>query len=541
MGKNSSDLAKTYLDRLLEDSPISATFLGFHDYDGKMGDFSAGFFEERKNFVEGFLREVGTALAEATDTAEKVSLHMLQASAAKELISLEHIKEHVIDPTYYPRSCLSALHLLIARDYAPLQERLQAAASRLAQVPDVLENGKANISNPPRLFAETALETAKAGMGFLQSAVPEAAKAAGIDPSLVEQTMAPALQAFESYAKYIEELIPTATGSFPIGRELYERLLKEVYLLDFDSLELTAMGEDEIIRLNKELEQLAREINPGSNWVDTLDALKDEHPEPDKVRETYQNEMQKARDFVEAKGLVNIPDGEKLTVIDTPVFARPMLPYAAYLPAGPFEEFKEGLFYVTPVNPDFPEEAQRGQLRGHCIYKIPITAIHEGYPGHHLQLFISGLSPALARKVSYDTIFIEGWGLYCEQMMWEVGYLTDPRCKLLQLKDALWRGARVVVDTKLQRGEMSFEEAIDFMVDTAHLERVNAETEVKRYAGDPVQPSSYMIGMHAIMRLRKSEEERLGEDFNLSEFHNRLLSVGSVAPSLISKYGLEEI
>jgi uncharacterized protein (DUF885 family) len=541
MGKDSSTLAKGYLDRLLNDSPTTATFLGFHDRDSKMGDFSAAFFDRRKSYVAEFLSEVKGELPGTTDKAERVSLEVLKSSAARELISLENIRDQERDPGFYPQACLSGLHLLLARDYAPLTERLQSAASRLGKIPEVLDHGKQNINNPPKLFAETALETARAGTAFLNAAVPAAAKAAGIDPSLVEQTVSPAARAFDSYAKSLENLIPSASGSFPVGRELYERLLDEVYFLDFDSMELTSMGEDELIRLDKELTQVAREISPGSSWVDILDRLKDEHPEPDRIRQTYQDEMEKAKDFIKGSGLVDMPDGEKLTVIDTPVFARPTLPYAAYLPAGPFEKFKEGLFYVTPVNPEYPEEMQRGQLRGHSIYKIPITAIHEGYPGHHLQLFIAGRNTSLPRKLAFDTVFIEGWALYCEQMMWEVGYLTDPRIKLLQLKDAVWRAARVVVDTRLQRGEMSYDEAVDFMVNNAHLERVNAESEVKRYAGDPVQPSSYMIGMHAILRLRKSEEERLGDKFELSDFHNRLLSVGSIAPSLITKYGLEEI
>jgi uncharacterized protein (DUF885 family) len=541
MAENADGLAKTYLDRLLNDSPTTATFLGFHDRDGMMGDFSAGFFDKRRDFVAQFLQEVNGALADEEDKAERVSLEMLQSSAARELISLDHTKEHTVDPGYYPHACLSGLHLLLARDYAPLTERLQSAASRLDKIPEVLEHGMRNISNPPRLFVETALETAKAGGMFLNAAVPAAAKAAGIDQSLVESTVSPAAEAFESYAKFLEELIPEAKGSFPVGRELYERMLREVYFLDFDSVELTSMGEDELIKLDRELGKVAQDISSGSDWSDILNDLKNEHPEPGDIRKTYQEEMEKAKDFVKSNGLVNMPEGEKLTVIDTPVFARPTLPYAAYLPAGPFEKFKEGLFYVTPVNPDYPEEMQKEQLRGHSIYKIPITAIHEGYPGHHLQLFISGSNPSLARKLTFDTVFIEGWALYCEQMMWEVGYFTDPRSKLLQLKDAVWRAARVVVDTKLQRGEMSFDEAVDFMVENARLERVNAEAEVKRYAATPVQPSSYMIGMKAILRVRQSEEERLGDKFELREFHNRLLSIGSVAPSLISKYGLSEI
>ena len=144
----------------------------------------------------------------------------------------------------------------------------------------------------------------------------------------------------------------------------------------------------------------------------------------------------------------------------------------------------------------------------------------------------ANLVPSKARKLARNNVFIEGWALYCEQMMREVGFWEDERTRLSQLKAALWRAARVIVDVGLQRGEMTVEEAVDFMVGEAGLVRVQAVAEVKRYTANPTQPSSYLIGKLAIVSIRERFERAQGGAFSLREFYDRLLDVGSIPPRL---------
>ena len=181
---------------------------------------------------------------------------------------------------------------------------------------------------------------------------------------------------------------------------------------------------------------------------------------------------------------------------------------------------------TLPVATD-PDSVRRERLEGHPRAGIPIIACHEGYPGHHLQLTRAADLPSPARKAVRSNVLIEGWGLYVEELMTELGYLASPETRLLRLKDLLWRAARVVVDVGLTTGAMTFEQAARFMIDGPKLERPNAIAEVRRYTLTPLQPSSYALGRAAILDLRARAQ---GAGWGLRPFHDRLLACGSIPP-----------
>src|SRR3989337_3016330 len=164
-----------------------------------------------------------------------------------------------------------------------------------------------------------------------------------------------------------------------------------------------------------------------------------------------------------------------------PDFQRTTYPYAAYVAAAPFEANRRGRFWVTLPIADDDERTRRERLEGHPRAGIPVIACHEGYPVHHLQLTRAADHPSPARRAVRSNLFIEGWGLYVEELMTELGYLSSPETRLLRLKDLLWRAARIVVDVGLSTGTMSFEQAVTFMVDGPKLERPNAIAKVSRY------------------------------------------------------------
>ena len=187
-----------------------------------------------------------------------------------------------------------------------------------------------------------------------------------------------------------------------------------------------------------------------------------------------------------------------------------------------------------------PADEQLQQLRGHLRQKAILTTLHEGYPGHHLQFTHANRIPSKIRRLFGDNAFVEGWALYCEEMMCDLGYSDDPRVRLCQLRDALWRAVRVIVDTGLHCRGMQPAEAIAQLVDVAGLEPVNAETEVRRYTLTPTQPMTYTVGKLELQRLRADVEKQRGAAFNLREFHNQLLSYGSIPVPLIRRQMLPE-
>ena len=137
-------------------------------------------------------------------------------------------------------------------------------------------------------------------------------------------------------AVYLERLEEASDAPFHVGREKYEWMLSNVHLLDLDSDELLGIGREVLAETKEKLAEVAREIDTERGWLDVLEELKLDHPSGDDLRETYDSEMKRARDFVRAYDLVTIPENETLDVVDTPVFFRAILPYAAYSSACPF-------------------------------------------------------------------------------------------------------------------------------------------------------------------------------------------------------------
>jgi len=206
---------------------------------------------------------------------------------------------------------------------------------------------------------------------------------------------------------------------------------------------------------------------------------------------------------------------------------------------GGFEKRKRGFLWVTPVNEKLLPEKQEQQLQGHSIYGISVTAVHECYPGHHIQLLSGGKIRSKVRQQMGTPLFAEGWALYCEQMMYEQGFFKSPQTRLFQLKNQLLRACRVVIDVSLNTGKMNFDQAVEMLVKVAKLDPVRATSEIKFYTYNPTYPMSYTLGKLEILRLREDYRKAKGKDFNLKEFHDKLISYGSIPVQMIRERMLE--
>jgi uncharacterized protein (DUF885 family) len=168
-------------------------------------------------------------------------------------------------------------------------------------------------------------------------------------------------------------------------------------------------------------------------------------------------------------------------------------------------------------------------LKGHFRHAITVTAVHEGFPGHHQQMTQANASKQLLRVLANSSLTVEGWAFYCEQMLWEQGYYGDDTgLRISQLKDQLWRAARVVLDMRLHCSDMTPEAAVDYLVDVADLERDNAAAEVLRYTSTPTYQISYAIGKAEILALRDAMQKAQRDQFDLGAFHAALLRFGNI-------------
>jgi uncharacterized protein (DUF885 family) len=530
MSEHVSDLIGRMLDRENELSPLSATFKGIHDYDEEWDDPGPEGVAAYEAYVDEFLGLLDEAAATAEGDAA-VDVALARARLIRDDTYLRLIGEPQRNPIGVPASVTQVIFVMLARDYAPLAERLGAVRARLEKVPAYCEQAKLTLEKPVARYTALAEKMAAQGGPFLSRVVPAfAEKAAGADAEALRKAGERAAAALADYVAYAKGL--PAREDFAAGREAFDRLLREYHMMDFDADSLLAFGEESVTQVQAEMRELAEEIKPGAAPAEIVEDFKKDHPAADEVLDFYREWMDRSRAFVVEKDLCGIAEGEELEVIPTPEFERAVIPYAAYMPPAAYEKQQKGFFYVTPVDPDAPPEEQKQKLTGHNRVKVPVVALHEGYPGHHLQLCWANRVTDRIRRETHSNPLIEGWALYCEEMMREQGFYTDNRMVLGQKKDTLWRAARVVLDASLHAGRMTYEEAVAFLVDVVSIERVNAEAEVNRYIYTPTQPMSYLAGKREIMALRDEYFEKR-PDSSLREFHDRLLAVGSLPVRLV--------
>jgi uncharacterized protein (DUF885 family) len=530
-------LADEYFDFYVEAYPEIATSIGVHTFDDRMTSYEQSSVDKRLQRLRRFKQRAEDCLAgEKLSVPASVDARLVASNCEMQILDVEKLMKPWSDPTLYVDIGLYGLFLLAARDVLPLEKRAHYFASRLKEFARVLSEARTNLENPPAVFTSTALAMLKGAGDFIDETVAFFASKVPASGAALEENATISMKAIRDFGKYLEEeLLPRSSGDFAIGRDVFDTKLKVDHMLDADSRALEKMGKELLAKTKAEIETLSGKLYPNENWKDVIDRLKEDHPTPSELRKAYEEHMNRAKDFVLEKKLVPVPPGETLRIIDTPVFYRSIIPYAAYLNPGPFDEKQEGLFFVTPVDAKAPEEVQNDQLKGHSYPGMVLCALHEAYPGHHLQLVHSNRVKGRLRHICDSTVFAEGWALYCEQLMKEEGFYGSAEVELFQLKDVLWRAARVIVDVGLHTGNMTFEEAIEFLVSEALIERANAVAEVRRYTNTPSQPSSYAIGKEMVLALRDEEKRRLGSAFEMSGFHEKLLSSGTIPFKLVKE------
>jgi uncharacterized protein (DUF885 family) len=252
--------------------------------------------------------------------------------------------------------------------------------------------------------------------------------------------------------------------------------------------------------------------------------VKDDQPASfEAALDAYRDAMLRARAHLIEHDLVTVPADERIDVIATPEYLRNVIPFAAYFEPATFDKDPKGIYIVTPAVDDNPTA-----MREHNFAGISNTSIHEAYPGHHLQLDTARRNGSLTRLLADAPEFVEGWGMYSELMMREHGFDDGPAFRVIMHTDAVWRACRIILDVRLHRGEISAEEATDFLVEQTNFERPNAAAEVSWYTYRPTYPLSYLLGRTLLLGLRDDEERRLGDRFSLKTFHDTLLRNGSL-------------
>lgn len=531
-----TSLSEEFVELFMKHHPVAATHAGIHDYDHLMPDDSPDGLRERS----AWLRDLEQRLAASVPWDElglesRVDYALLRSRISALRADLEEIKAARKRPAIYLTRAFQGVHLLLSRTFAPLDERKEAAVSRLMAIPEYLESAKGNLDRVPAVTLRIATRMAAQGPGFVDDVVRQLLRQFPGEAERLEHAGSRARTGFLRFHDHLEkELKPKAEGSFAVGERWMNYKLEREHLLPYTCSELEKLGREHVAHTHVLLEEEARRVDPKQTWRELVAEGMARSPEPNWLREAYVAEMERARQFVIDRRIAPVPANARLEVVDTPVFERATTPFATYQPPAPFDADQTGFFHVTPIDLRRDKDEQARQLAGHCSPMLPIIALHEGYPGHHLQQCHANQAPTRLRRICGSEVFSEGWALYCEDLMWEQGFFTsDPLTRLFQLRTTLWRAHRVVIDAALHSGRMTYEEAVATLVDDVLLDPETAASEVDRYVMTPTEPLSYLLGKLSILELLNEARRRLGPRFDLHDFHAALLASGTIPPALV--------
>lgn len=530
------ELVEEYVMKYLKLNPIQATYLGVHEFDTLMprGD-KRGIYEQRNLLLE---------FKDAISEINPIKLSRITRIDYK--IALDTIKLYLFYIDEWPlwrmypfagENIGEALFPLFMREFAPFSERLSSIISRIEKSPRYLKESMECLEEPVKIYVEIALMNSKMLPLFLDVINNASSQILGKDNVLTQRVREGTEKLKDSisdYIKWLSDIKDNAKEEFAIGRERFEKLLK-LRGIELSIEHILKLGEDYLSSFKRQLSELANKIMPGATIDEVRDKLERNHPENfDAALEEYRKSIERARKFILDKRIAPIPEGEKLKVVETPHYLRPVIPFAAYFSPAPFEKEKIGIYIVTP--PTKPEH-----MRRHNYYSISNTSVHEAYPGHHLQLSWAATVKNLVRIISVQTEFIEGWAHYCEDLMKEYGFDDTLEHKFVQLLDSIWRAVRIIVDVKLSVGMMTFNEAVDFLVKEAKMDREAALAEVRRYTYTPGYQLSYLLGKHLLHELRNEVRKVMGDKYDDYVFHSLILKTGGMPYKYLREYVLEEL
>lgn len=523
-------------DVLVQREPAWATQLGIHEYDDKLADMSRERFLEDIQLTEKWLDGLKGFDEGKLSQERKIDLESLIYTLELALYQEKEIRNWERNP-YLVADFLDHIEPLFRKDFAPLSERIELITGRVNRADEFLGQLRTLLGKKPeKLWCGMAIELCQLTPHFLNTILKASSESGEVTKPVVSglnEAIKKAEREIKEHKRWLEEEVrPKAVDQWAMGREKFEKLLQK-RLLGMNSDQILALGQQLLEERKEKLDEIAHKVleeenvKPGEDVVkQARQIIESDHPQGfSQVLKAYEDSIRESRQFVIDHNLATFPEGESLTVMETPIYLRSIMPLAAYISPGRFDKKQEGYYLVTP----------REEVTQFNYPDISNTTVHEGYPGHHLQLSCANRNPSLARVLLHPTETIEGWAHYCEELMKEHGYHNGPKDMFVQVNDEVWRAVRIILDVKMHRGEMGVEEAVEFLVRQTGMNRHVATSEVRRYTLTPSYQLSYLLGKVMIKQLKDRVKKVKGDRFNEREFHDALLYAGSLPIKLMEK------
>jgi uncharacterized protein (DUF885 family) len=520
-------LADDYYAWRNENYPVNSSEAGLHTWDDRLTDYSPAKIADRAHHVHLLLEKVRAMKSDNRLKEERIDAILFRSQLENVDFQNRVLKFERTNPQVYVSECTNGIFSLLKKEYDTPRKRALAAAARLKQMPALLKQGLSNLQNPVKLYAWLAIQSARSIDSLLNNSLM--ALDVDLPPNEHDELVRArdtALAALHGYADELEKRLPKMVAFSPMGEANYNYYLKHVLLLPIDGREVETIGRTELARY-RALEALL----PDPKLADP-DPARSANIPPDQASflRAYESREQEMISFLKDRGLVTLPDYlGPFQIRQLPEAFKPTSPGGFMNPPGVYDKDPTGFFFIPTYNP----QSKNFYIRAAIEDPRPILG-HEGIPGHFLQLSIANHLNDEIRRQHEDTVFVEGWALYGEEMLMRTGlYPNNSAAQGQILRLSRYRSARISVDVNLHTGKWNFEQAVKYFMEAGGLDREAAEGEAAGAASSPTQKISYIIGKWQIMNLLGHYKDRQGGAFRLGQFHDDLIKNGSLPVSVI--------
>ncbi len=527
-------LADDYYDWRNEQYPVRSSDAGLHTWDDRLTDYSPEKIAERALHVRALLDRVNAMPTANWPKDERIDWILFRSQLESAAFDDRVWHSTSRDPQTYVGECSNGIFSLLKKEYDTPKKRALAATKRLQQMPALLAQGERNLQKPVKLFAELAIASARAiDPLFNESLMTLATDLSPDEKEGLVKARDGALAALHAFADHLEKGLPSMVAFAPMGEENYNYYLHHILLLPLDAAEVEMIGRVELAQYRAYEAWL-----PDPSLADP-DPKRSKNIPPDQASflKAYESREAEMIRFLKDRRLITLPDYlGKFEIRQLPEAFKPTSPGGFMNPPGVYDKDPAGFYFIPTYNPD----SKNFYIRAAIEDPRPILG-HEGIPGHFLQLSIANHVKDEIRRQNGDNLFVEGWALYGEEMLMREGlYPLDSASQGQVLRLARYRSARIGVDVNLHTGKWTFEQAVEYFMDAGGLDREAAEGEAAGAASSPTQKISYIIGKWQIMELLGRYRDKMGKDFRLGQFHDDLISHGSLPLSVIDWIMLDD-
>ncbi|HJL74300.1 MAG TPA: DUF885 domain-containing protein [Candidatus Marinimicrobia bacterium] len=534
-----------FMDWHFANNPTSATWIGIHDYDGELPDISTAGREKERSHLERVQAELENIDPDGFNDDDRIDRQILLDMIESSFFNMDELQSFSWNPLQYIWGLGYAYESLLAYDFASVEERAENLSRRFLATSEYLSQARENLVEFPKPHLETAIKQAKGLASMFDSSVPEMAEQLKDDyRKNFEHNAGLAKQALTEFITFLESHEDDGSfRDFRIGRQLYNKKLFHSLKEGITAPEVMERAEAHLRVVQNEMFALAEPLyeewfgekpttdsheNKLKMTRKVLDRIAEKHAPRDKVVEAARETIAELEQFIKDNDLLTLDDSKPLEIRETPEYQRGVSGASLQSP-GPLESNLPTFYNVSPIPEDWTDEQANSFLEEYNTISMKILSIHEALPGHYVQLYYANRHPSLVRASFGSGVMIEGWAHYTEDMMVNAGLGGgDPRYSLVEKKWKLRGISNAIIDQKIHAERMTEQEALDLMINETFQEESEASGKWRRAQLTSAQLSTYFTGYILFLELLEDYKAQEGEDFNIKNFHEELLSYGSI-------------